>query len=269
MLKINFFLLFIFSNFLFPKDTLVFAPLPFVNKKIVFNDFYPMINYLEKKLNKKIIFFYSDNYDDVLKNFKDSKIDLVYLGPLPYIELKNEYDSAQLLINFKNSDNTSTYSCSLVKFINNKKTQKVALTQPLSTCGYFSVNSLLNNKLENYDYKYLGKHDNVALSIIREEFDIGGVKTSIFKDYYHLGLEEISRTNKFPGMALIGNEKTLDKEYLNEIKQILLTTKKVDYSLWGEEIRYGLGEAFDKDYDEIRGMLKNLTIPKKDKYINE
>lgn len=154
----------------------------------------------------------------------------------------------------------------MVKFIKSENIKKVALTQPLSTCGYLAVNSLLNNKLQDYKYKYLGKHDEVALSIIKGEYDIGGVKTSIVKDYYHLGLEEISRTDNLPGFTLVGNSKTLSKNELNELQNILLNINKQEYSTWGKEIKYGMEKVFDEDYDELRKMFKNLDIPKKDNF---
>ena len=266
MFKVKLFFFFFLCANLFAKDTLVFAALPMFNKKITYSNFYPMITSLEKKLNKKILFYYSDNYEDVLKDFKDSKIDLVYLGALPYVQLTQNYSFAQPLVTFKNNENLSTYTCSLVKFIKNEKVQKVALTQALSTCGYLSVNNLLDNKLENYDYKYVGRHDEVALSVIRGEFDLGGIKTSMIKDYYHLGLEEVSRTTNFPAMALIANTETLNQDYINNVKEVLLNIKQEEFSLWGEDIKYGVIEAFDKDYDEIRAMIKDVKIPTKDKY---
>lgn len=38
------------------KDTLVFAPLPIENQKILYDKFYPMIEHLEQKLGKKYSF---------------------------------------------------------------------------------------------------------------------------------------------------------------------------------------------------------------------
>ena len=62
MFKVKLFFFFFLCANLFAKDTLVFAALPMFNKKITYNNFYPMITSLEEKLNKKIIFYYSDNY---------------------------------------------------------------------------------------------------------------------------------------------------------------------------------------------------------------
>ncbi len=267
MLKIIFLFLF-FLNSLFAKDVLTFASLPMVDKRIIYDEFYLMVKFLEKELGKKIVFFYSDDYYEILENFKNKKIDMVYLGPLPYVKLKENYDSAIPLVHFKDKNNSIFYTCSLIKFMKSEKKEKIALTQALSTCGYLSVNNLLDNKLEDYQYAYLGKHDDVAINVLNKKFDLGGVRTSIAKDYYHLGIDEVSRTGELPGFALIGNRETLGIEYLNTVKQILLNIKKDDYSKWGKDIKYGMQEAFDEDYRIIRTMLLEINIPLKDK-INE
>ena len=88
----------------------------------------------------------------------------------------------------------------------------------------------------------------------------------MIKDYYHLGLEEVSRTTNFPAMALIANTETLNQDYINNVKEVLLNIKQEEFSLWGEDIKYGVIEALDKDYDEIRAMIKDVKIPTKDKY---
>ena len=267
MIKFIFLFLFLLSN-LFSKDILTFAPLPMVDKNLIYDEFYLITKFLEKKLGKEIVFFYSDNYDEILENFKDKKIDIIYLGPLPYVKLKESYDFALPLVHFKDKNNSSFYTCSLIKFIKSEKREKIALTQALSTCGYLSVNNLLDNKLDNYQYVYLNKHDDVALNVLNKKFDLGGVKTSIAKEYYHLGIEEIARTDELPGFALIGNIETLGIDYLNKIKQLLLNVEKNEYSKWGKDIKYGMEEAFDKDYESIRSMLININIPQEDK-INE
>ena len=265
MLKALFVCILMYSSVLFAKDVLVFAPLPMVDRTKVYNTFYPMIQLLEKKLNKKIEIFYSGDYEQILDEFKKSKIDIAYLGPLPYVKLKESYESVYPMVHFKDQTGSSLYTCSFVRFLNNTKIERIALTQPLSTCGYLSVNNLLNNKLENYKYKYLGKHDEVALSILRGDFDAGGLKTSVAKEYFHLGLEEISQTPNLPGFALVGNSNNLSLEYLEEIKKSLLEIEKETYSKWDKDIKYGVEPASDADYENLRKMMKNVVIPTKDK----
>lgn len=254
------------------KDTIVFAPLPMENIKTVFTQFNPMIKYLEKKLNKKIILDYNQNYADILQKFKQKRIDIAYLGPLPYVTLKSEYPAALPLVHFKNSNGNAFYKCSLVTFAtNNTKLEdiidkKIALTQPLSTCGYLSVHSLLtksNNSLKNNKYRYVGKHDTVALSVIRSEFDFGGVKSGIAQKYSNLGLKELAQTNLLPGFALIGNQKTLSLKTLQKIQIIMKNVKKEESQSWGENISHGCSEAKDIDYNILRKAKKTIIIPTK------
>ena len=265
-------LLFALLSTLQAKDTIVFAPLPMENIKTVFTQFNPMIDYLSKKLNKKIILDYNTNYADILKKFKQGKIDIAYLGPLPYVALKKEYPLASPLVHFKNSEGHTFYTCSIITFattstrINNIVNKKIALTQPLSTCGYLSVNALLNksdNSLENNKYRYLNRHDSVALSVIKGEFDFGGVKNSIAKKYSNLGLKVISSTPLLPSFVLVGNEGTLSKKTLDNIQNIMTNVERDEYQLWGKNISYGCSKSKDTDYNGVRKLKKSMNIPSK------
>ena len=254
--------LFLYAS-VYAKDTLVFAPLPIENQKILYDKFYPMIEHLEQKLGKKILFNYNDSYADILKKFENQEIDFAYLGPLPYVELKKKYPAALPIVNFKNEDGETTYTCSLVTFVKNTSTDKVALTQALSTCGYLSVNFLLNNNLSKHKYRYLGKHDSVALEIIRGNFDIGGVESSIAKDYYHLGHEEVARTKELPTFAIVANSQSLSKDEIKSIKNSLLHVSKDTLKNWDKSMKYGVKEANDGLYDALRVIKKDTVIPQK------
>lgn len=257
---ISIFLLICFSQ---AQDKLRFAPLPMQSKKILYDNFHPMLTYLEKKLHKKIEFVFFKDYEEILTHFKQGKLDLVYLGPLPYVQLTKEYAFAKPLVAFKESSGYATYTCSLVTSLATQQEEKVALTQPLSTCGYLSVNALMDKHLYQFKFKYLGRHDLVALSILEGKFDMGGLKTAIYQKYYHLGLQEISRTKPLPTFALIANTKTLSNNITTNLKNALKDVSQNEYALWGEFIRYGVQDIKDSDYNAIREMLHNTQIPMK------
>jgi phosphonate transport system substrate-binding protein len=265
LLKNIFFTLFLFSS-LIARDSFTFAPLPMEDRQSIYSDFYPMIKYLEKKLGVTIEFVYYDSYDDIIKNFKENKIDLAYLGPLPYVALKNTSSQATPIVTFKNEQGESSYTCSLVTSIHTKEKKKVALTQALSTCGYLSVNALLDKKLENYEYRYLGRHDLVALSILQGKFDLGGVKTSIANQFYHLGLEEVYRTKPFPTFALVANASQISQEMIQNIQNALIYIDQQELDTWGESIKYGANKMEDSLYEHIRAMKKNVQISQKDNF---
>lgn len=263
--------LFLFSfQVLNAKKVLTFAPLPLKDIKTIHTQFSPMIRYLEKKLHTKINIDYNDSYDSILKKFIEGKIDIAYLGPLPYLSLESKYPDTMPLVNFKNSKGKVSYTCSLVSFMSNTKTikdisnDKIALTQPLSTCGYLFVNDLLKKSdadIEENKYKYLGRHDKVATSILKGEFKFGGLKSEIAKEYYHLGLEELALSKPIPNFILVGNSKTLTKKMLLNIKDSMLSANKDELSLWHKSLKNGVKETNHNDYKNLRELINSTKIP--------
>lgn len=249
--------------------TLIFAPLPTKDIKTIHTQFLPMTRYLEKKLNVKIKIDYNSSYDTLLEKFISGKIDIAYLGPLPYLSLEERYPFIKPLVNFKNEKGDVSYTCSFISFIStqssfeNMTDIKIALTQPLSTCGYLFVNEVLNSSntnIEDNKYRYLGRHDKVALSIIRNEFKYGGLKTDIAQEYTHLGLKEILRSKAIPSFILIGNTKTLDSNILNNIKNSMISLKEKELTLWHKSIKFGTRETNNADYDYLRKIIKSTNI---------
>lgn len=255
-----------------------FSPLPMENREALVLQFRPMIEYLQQQLNRPIVYDFSESYDKILEKFQDNTIDLAYLGPLPYVELRAKDANAIPLIHFRETSGQPMYTCALVALadttvhLQGLHGKKIALTQPLSTCGYLSVNGLLqerNASLEHNRYHYLDKHDTVALAVIRGEYDLGGLKTAIGKRYTHLGLKILAETPPFPGFGLIGNQKTLSPETLSAIRQAMVRLDpdkdKAMLDQWGRSIHHGAVEATDADYDNVRRYKGSLDIPTQNK----
>ena len=257
--------------------TIRFAPLPMENRETVVQQFRPMTTFLEQRLNVTIAYVYSDNYADILAKFRKSQVDVAYLGPLPYVELRSAYPQAQPLVHFKEKTGRTTYTCALVTIpdadfdIRDAGNRKIALTQPLSTCGYLSASGLMRgggSSLEKNFYRYVGKHDAVALSVIRGEFDAGGLKTAIARKYAHMGLQILAETPPLPSFALVGNTQTLSPALISRIRQELIALdpggqdKPLLFS-WGDNIRFGAVMASDDDYQVVRDLLAGAIIPAK------
>ena len=254
---------------------LKFAPLPMEKRETIVKQFKPMFYYLHKQTGCEIEFEYSDNYSEILEKIKSGKVDLAYLGPLPYVTLTKEYKEASPLVYFKEPSGEPKYTCCVIENENDpiniekSKKLKIALTQPLSTCGYLSTNGLLRekgNSLNRNLYRYLDRHDDVALAVARGEYDAGGLKTAIAKRYTHLGLKIIDETDPLPGFALVINQRTVSKEITNKILEALVsldpTGKDAEtVSSWGANIKFGVTTANDNDYDVVRKLLGHDALP--------
>lgn len=250
---------------------IIFAPLPQANTQRVFEDFNPMILYLEKTLNEHIELRYEKRYDDIIEQFKANKIDIAYFGPLPFVALYKQFPSAQPIITFHENDGQNGYRCALVKFakdtvnFQDNPRPKIALTQPLSTCGYTKTKMLLkeyyNQDLSKMLYRYMGKHDEVALSVIRGEFLLGGMKESIAHEYQSLGLQIITTSPLLPGFSLVVNTQTLSSEQIESIKKALLSAPKEVYETWGKELSHGMSEPDLELFQSLSVEILEFEIP--------
>lgn len=265
------------------SQDIVFAPLPMAQQIKVSREVRPMLSYLEPQLNCRISINYSNDYADILNQFRQGRIDLAFLGPLPYIQLRKKYEYAFPVVRFLNSAGGDTYTCSIITSMDSNlesikllKGKKLALTQPSSTCGYLMTSKMLQAaglSIEDNLYSYTGSHQEVALTVIRGEFDAGGIETDQGHKYAHLGLRFLAQTEPLPGFLLVANGKTLKPNQIEVIRQTLLRltplTNQADRQLaktWGETFRYGAVIATDNDYDVIRRELDGNSMPAKGNY---
>jgi phosphonate transport system substrate-binding protein len=185
---------------------------------------------------------------------------MAYLGPLPFVTLKKEYPYAKPLITFKTKNGTYKYRCVVAKFKKDKldttKPIKVALTQPLSTCGYLMTNILLQKyfhlDLQKQYYDYTMSHTNALLGALKGEFLLAGAKEDIAQKFDSLGMEIIAKSEFLPGFSLVINTKTVPKEVVEKLQKTLLKTPQEKYLQWHGIGRYGMKEAHCSDYKQLQ-----------------
>lgn len=247
------------SSYAKDKNIIYFSPLPMKNTKQNIQDFVPLNSYIEDKLNIKIKYIHNTNYQDIIEGFIKGNIDLAYLGPLPLVALKQQYPFIQPLVSIQQSKDTKKYRCVLTKFkkdtVDISKPIKIALTQPLSTCGYFMTQKLLldtyNIDLTTQKYQYLMSHQNAILSVLEGDYMIAGAKDSIAKKYETVGMEIIAQSEPLPGFSLVANVKTLTQQQIKQIEQTILNIDQQTYTKWKGIFSKGFIKADIKDYDKI------------------
>lgn len=252
-------------------ERLVFSPLPMETPYTVVSQWRPLLDYLEEQLGIKLEIDYSLSNDEVVEKFAAGKLDLAYLGPLPYVTLRESFAQAEPVVVFHEKSGEPFYTCAVVAAGETKvslpglKNRTIALTQPLSTCGYFATQGLLQGvwgtSLLANRFRYLGPHDEVALAVVRGEFDLGGLKTAIARKYSHLGLTILAESPPLPGLALVANGQRLTPQRIEAIRQALLAADADTRWHWGDNIRHGVSAASDQDYDGTRQLPMPASIP--------
>lgn len=253
-------------------EPLAFALLPMETPETVTIQWKPALDYLAKVLGTPLRIDYSDSYAAVLEKFEAGKLDLAYLGSLPYVALKECFPAAVPVVHFNEMDGQPNYTCAIVALAERKlkaddlRGKTIALTQPLSTCGYLATDSLLRragSDLEKNRYRYLDRHDAVAIAVARGDFDAGGLKTAIGQKYAYVGLRVIAESPPLPGFALITNGARLSPERIAAIRTALVGADAAQCATWGDNTKHGVVPAADKDFDALRKLRARADIPEK------
>jgi phosphonate transport system substrate-binding protein len=260
--------LMVISTSVWSKDTIYFAPLPMKKAKKIVQDLLPLVEYLQEKLSVEIKFNYKSDYGDILKGFENNTIDIAVLGPLPYVILKSHYSYVEPIVLFKQKNGSTHYRCVLSKFveddINVSKPIKIALTQPLSTCGYYMSKKLLKKRynidIKDQYYKYTMSHTNAMTGALKGEFDIAGASEFIAQKYESLGMETVAQSELLPGFSIVVNTTTLSADMIQRLRDALLSIPPSSLKAWGGKSRYGLSRANAHLYDSIK---VDFDIPKK------
>mgnify|MGYP001330004870 CR=1 FL=1 len=259
-----------------PPDIIRFSPLPLLSEHEVREQFFNFCASLEKITHRHVEFSYRTDYEDILTALHRDELDIAYLGPLPYVKIRELDNDIVPLVRFLDRRGESSYTCALAAFAAappdlTMPGLNVALTQPYSTCGYLMTEALLvdaGNSLEQMTYSYAGNHELAALAVIRGEALLAGVKTQVARNYSNLGLTVLRESEPLPGFLLVANRRTLGDEWIEQLRRQLLelgsaADKKGDITMqtWGGLIRNGMIAAFDEDYDAVRALLGQYRVP--------
>jgi len=259
-----------------------FSPLPIDKAPKLFIQYSQLLNYLEKETGYKFKFIYSSSYKELIKNFEEGKIDIVELGALPYVRMKEKFKDAYPFLTFNSKDGKPYYTCNLVTTeenindfndVNNKI--DLILTRPLSTCGYLMSEHIMREhtlSLKDFKYQYVGTHSNVLLNLLLKENTIGTVKSPILDKYRQFKFKTLAKSPNIPGFSFIANKNTTSQEQINKIQKAILKLHplenqedKAKLSKWSLNTKYGAVKTNEKIYDAVLEALKNIQVPKENK----
>lgn len=255
------------------KKIINFSPLPITNTSKSIQDFLPLTSYLEKSLDISIKYLHYKNYQNIIDGFTTGTIDIAYLGPLPFIALQREYPHIKPIATINQKNGSSNYKCVLTKFkkdtIDTTKPLKVALTQPLSTCGYFMTDKLLKSnlsiELNKQKFKYYMSHTNAILSVTAGENLIAGVKDSVASRHQTIGMEIIAQSDLLPGFLLVANTKTLSNKQIEQVKQSLFNLPEESFKKWKGIFSHGFTNTDLKQYNTIEIDFDKIPLKGSDK----
>jgi len=251
------------------RAPLVFILLPVENVSVMYEKFLPLKEHLEKSISRKILLKVAQNYQEAIDAIGNGHAHIAYLDPSAYCEAKKRYrvvPVAKAIL-----DGSSTYKSvivarkdSPVNKIVEVKGKKLALGNIWSSSSYL-IPAVMFKEVgiglkEFRSVDYLEHEDRIALSVLSNRHDIGGLSERVAIKYIPDGLKVIKTSEAIPQYSVCAYS-GLPEELRNKIKHALLslTAQKNPEVIKAMKDINGFSSAEDRDFDVVRVMIKNLT----------
>lgn len=264
-MKIPAVLLFLGGICMLWAQTVHFAPLPVLGSQAQSKIYLPVVQHLQRQSKQPITMQEFQNYEQLIESFIAGKTDLAVMGPLPARELLDRYDHVKALGKYKGTGQ-GRYRCVLSAFMLEDTPidrARIALTQPLSTCGYYGVKILLQRyydmDIQNLSYAYTGSHAEAIQQTIAGKFDIAGARESVAKRYESIGAFVLAKSRYYPSFVMLANTATMKPAQIQTLQKALLSLPGSILKTLPKPLRQGFMPASLDEYTS----LEDFAIPQK------
>lgn len=252
-----------------------------ITPKEGFGYYKKLLDYIEKKLDKKVDFIDREDYAEINNMLKKGEIDAAFVCGGPYVDGHKEFGMELLAAPYAYGG-TVYYSYIIVNknssidSFDKLRGKTFAFTDPLSNTGKLVPTYMLAKMSEtpdsffkSYDYTYA--HDKSIKAVATGLIDGAAVDSLIWEYGNRINPEYTSRTKiikKSPpyGIPPVAIRAGLDSNLKNRLRKVFLNAHK---DKEGREILQGMMvEKFvplqDSAYDSIREMKQWIADQKKD-----
>nr|CRH07806.1 putative Phosphonate ABC transporter, periplasmic phosphonate-binding protein [Candidatus Magnetococcus massalia] len=254
------------------KTPLLLAVHPYLNRDELLSRYQPLADYLSRAIDQPVAVRIGTNYQDHLHHVAQDKVDIAFIGPAIYVDMRQKYGVKQLLARFE-VHGKPTFQGRIVaqqngeiQEISDLKGKLFAFGDPKSTMSHLVPRYLLyqsgitvNNMA---GHAFLGSHHNVAMAVMAGDFDAGAVKDEVYQTFKKRGLRLIASTQPIPEHLFIAR-KGLPKPLVKKLRKALL---EITQHRSGKRILSGLKKGLtnlvdvqEEDYDDLDHLLQILT----------
>ncbi len=241
------------------KKTLLIPPVEEIN--VMYRQFLPVKSHLERELGLEVELVVERNYDAALEKIGQGKTDLAYLDPAAYCDARHKHDIVPLAKAVKNEPEGCgsvlvVRRDSPIRKIVQTRGRSLALGSVHSSSSYLMPLSMLKDAdLGLNDFSrvgYLQREDQVALSVLVGDYDVGAMSQEVARKYAEYGLRTIHCSEPIPRFVLSAS-RAMDQGLQSRVRRALL-----EYQPAGEQ-DLAFASVQDREYDVVRLMIKNIT----------
>ena len=242
------------------------APLRFVvvpaeNETTMFRQFLPVTRALEKQLQRPIDLQIGHDVQAAVDALRYGEWDLAYIDPAQYCELAHAYQ-VQPVAKIRRNGQATYRSVLVVKKHSKWKNladivgARLALGQPGSSATHLIPLALLHQgdmSLSDFcKVSTLSNEDEVALSVLVGDHDVGAMSMDVFHKYAPAGLRVLKASEAIPQFVLCASQ-SLSPSTIERIRKTLLSMAS------SEDEPVSFAPVTDREYNILRIMIKNIT----------
>lgn len=252
-------------------EPLILAVQPYLSAAEIQKRFAPLAEYLGQQLGRSITVRIGSDYDEHIDAIGRDRVDIAFMGPVPYVKMLERHGSKPLLARFEVNNSLHLYGViftrkeSPLRSLKELQGKRFAFGDPDSTMSHIVPRNMLieagvsGSALR--EFKFLGSHKNVALAVLAGDFDAGAVKREVFDEFEPMGLRLLATTPATPDHLFVASP-TLPATQVQKLREALLQLKQQPR---GKEIMNELHKgltalvpANEKDYDELRAIVRKV-----------
>lgn len=242
-------------------DPLNFLLLPTENEASTYSRFLPVKRYLEEQTGRSVSLRLRQTFELARKEIDEGRADLVFLDPSAYCEMKHKLDLRPLVKMVRNGE--EEFRSALVvrsdapfRKIAGIREARLALGRPGSSSSYLIPRAMLTEVgfgLESFSrVGSLQNEDQIALSVLVGDFDVGAMSEEVARKYEDYGLRILKLSERIP-QFVIGASAKMAPALASRIQDLLLAYSPEEFG------SLGFVRVEDREYNIVRIMLKNMT----------
>lgn len=246
---------------------LIFTVHPFDTPSRLYERFRPLCDYLETVTDRPIRLRVAATYDEQIAAIADGRADLTYIGPTPYV-LARARGAVRLLAAEATGEGPYYRSVIVVRSdspirqLADLRGRSMALGADRSFSSSYIPRLMLQEAgVELGDlarHEFLGRHERVALAVLHGDFDAGGLRLDIARQYLRRGLRVIAQSDPLPAHAIAASP-ALSPQTAERVRAALLAPSPAGAAAiraLGPQVTFV--ETADGDFDLARRVLQRL-----------
>lgn len=260
------------------------AGIPWQNREEQQRKLQPLMDYLQKILNRPVSFQITKDYDTAVDLLVKEQVDMAYLAPLTYIKAHERNPNVEPLVLPIDQETGRPWYTSVIVANTNKglksladlKGKRFSFVSPSSTSGFLlPMSAFQKNHIDpQRDFtgiSYSGSHDKAEINLIAGRVDAIADDKASFVRSQKAGKFPINQykiiweSSPLPSPPIVINQKKFSQEIINKLRQALIDAPVGVVDVGGtKSAGYTLGK--DADFEEVRQIylrFKSVKIAAK------